>query len=52
MMIPGQIVSSTEAAEDAAGESKATIWSVMLGMLLGVIGAFLLAWLCGTPLPF
>jgi hypothetical protein len=25
---------------------------VAVGLVLGIIGAFLLAWLCGTPLPF
>jgi hypothetical protein len=28
------------------------IGPVALGLLLGAITAFLLAWLCGTPLPF
>ena len=64
MMISEQIVTSTtEAAEGAAGESITNIKAkirrfanqnaaLLLGLLLGIIGAFLLAWLCGTPLPF
>lgn len=60
MMIPEQIVTSTEAAaSESITNIRARIWrfaidksAVVLGPLLGIIGAFLLAWLCGTPLPF
>jgi hypothetical protein len=60
-MIPAQMVTWTEAAADAESitDIKAKIWrfairnaAVVLGLLLGIIGAFLLAWQCGTPLPF
>ena len=55
------MVTWTEAAADAESitDIKAKIWrfairnaAVVLGLLLGIIGAFLLAWQCGTPLPF